>query len=131
MNERTCFWFLGGVIFIMASTSLFICQIPVRVTQRPRYSVSFFPKNELSVFHLSLFALRFFSTSSNLFNGSDQSLLVITKNLLMYSGINSNLWKIPFIFSLKISGELLTPIGRRLYRKFLHGRIIVHMLLAY
>ena len=67
MNERTCLWFLGGIIFKMASTFLFNGETPVYVTQKPKYSISGFPKNEFLILHLSLFALRFFITSSNLF----------------------------------------------------------------
>ena len=48
MNAHTCVLFFGGVIFTVASNFLFIGQIPVLVTQNPRYSISVCPKYDLS-----------------------------------------------------------------------------------
>ena len=83
-----------------------------------------------SILHLSPFALSFVSNSSNLFKWLDQSSLVIIKMSLIYALINYIPRNISFIFSWKLSGELNTPIGGRLYLYFPHGRIIVHKLLA-
>ena len=131
MNERTCFWFIGGVIFTMASAFLFNGHIPVRVTQKSRYPISVCPKNNFSILHLSPFTLRFVSTSSNLFKRSDQSNLAIIKRSSVYALINYIPRIISFILSWKMSGELHTPIGKNLYFYFTHGRIIVHKLLSY
>ena len=62
-------------------------------------------------------------------NRLDQSILVITKNSFMHAQINSNTQNISFIFSWNMSGELLTNLGRCLYRYFTHARIIIHRLI--
>ena len=130
MNERTCFWFVGGVIFTMASIFL-TGRIPIRVTHKSRYSILLCPKNVFLILHLSLFSLIFFSNSSNLFNWSEQSPLVIINMSSMYALINYIMMKISLLFSWKMSRKLHTPIVRHLYLYFTNGRIIVHKLLAY
>ena len=107
---------------------LFIGQIPVRVTQKYKYYISVCLKNYLLMLHLSALSLSFCIISSNCFKWSDQSPLVIIKSSLMYAWISSNPWNIYFIFSWKISGKFLTPIGRRLYQYFTQVSIIIHRL---
>ena len=130
MNSLTCFSLVGGIIFIMASTFLFIGWIPFWVTQKSKYSISVCPKNDFSMLHLSLLSLRFYRISSKMSKWSDQSPLVIIKRSSMYAWINSNPRNISLIFFWKISGEWLTPIVRRLYWYFPQDRIIFHRLLA-
>ena len=130
MSTRTYFVLFDGVILDMASTLLFIDRIPVRVTQKLRYFISACSKNDFSILHFSPLSLRFCSVSSKFSKRSDQSPLVITNRSLIYAWIHLNPRNIFFIFSCKISGELLNPSVRRLYRYFTHGRIIVHKLLA-
>ena len=127
MNARTCFWLFGGFIFTMGSTILCIGIIPFRVTHKPRYYILVCPKNDFSFLHLSPLSLSFCSVSTKFSRLSDQSSLVIIKSSSMHAQIYSN---ISFIFSGKMSGELLTPISRRLYRYLPHGRMILHRLLA-
>ena len=128
MNSHTCFCFFCGLIFTMASTLLFIGRIPFRFTQKSRYFISVFPKKDFLILHLSPSSLSFL-VSVTISRWSDQPPLVIINRSYMYYQINPNPRNIYFIFSWKISGELLTPIGRHLYRYFPHGRIIVHRLL--
>ena len=130
MNARTSFLSFSGVISAMASTYYFICRIPVLVTQKPRYSILVCLKDDFLILHWSPLSLRFFSISYNFSKRLYQSPLVIINRSLMYAQIHSNPRNILFMFSWKMSGELLTPIGRRLYRYFPHGRMIVNMLLA-
>ena len=130
MNSHTSFVLFGGITFTMASTFLFIGPIPVWVTQKPIYSIYVCPKYEFSIWNLTPLSLSFCRVSSNFSKQSYQSYLVVINRSSMYAWINSNPQNIYFIFSWKVPGELLTPIGRRLYRSFPHGRIIVHMLLA-
>ena len=114
----------------MASTFSFTGWIPVCVTMKPIYSILVCFKNYFSILHLSPLDVRFFSTSSNLFEWSYQSLLMIIKRSSMYTLINSILRNISFILSWIMSQEVHTPIGRRLYFYFPHWRIILHTLLA-
>ena len=123
-------------MFTIASNFSFIGRFPVQVTFKPRYFILVCPKYDFLILYLSPFALRFFSTSSNLSKLSDQSPLVITNRSSMYALINSILQNISFIFSWrmswKMSGELPPPpSGKHLYLHFTHGRIIVHKLLDY
>ena len=110
------------------ASNCFTGYILVRINQKPRYSISVCPNNILSILHLSPFALIFSITSSNLFKWLYQSPLVIINRSSMYDLINSIPRNISFNLSWKISGELHTPIGRRLYLYFPHGRMIVHKL---
>ena len=130
MNERTCFWFIGGVIFTMTSTFSSTGWIPVRVTQNFGYFISVCPKNDFSILHLSLFDIIFVSTSSNLSKWSDKSPSAIIKISLMYALINYIPRNISFIISWKTYRDLHTPIGRHLYLYVTHKRIILHKLLA-
>ena len=130
MNAHIFFMLFCGIIFNMDYTFLFIGQIPFRVTQNPRYPISACPKNYFSVLHLSPLSLRFSGVSSNFSKLLDQSPLVIINRSSMYARINSNPLNISFIFSWKMSRELLTPIVRHLYWYFHHGRIFVHKLLS-
>ena len=102
-------------MFTMDSTFLFIGQIPVQFTHKPRYPISVFPNYDFSILHLSLFSLRFLITNSNWSKWSDQSHLVITNRSSMYALIKSIQLNISFIFSWKISRELHTSIGKCLY----------------
>ena len=130
-NELThLFLFLGGVIFTMASTLLFIGQIHVLVTQNPRYSILVCPKDDFLILNLSLLSLKFLNVSSKFSKWLYQSTLGIINRSSMYAQINSKPRKISFTFSWKMPGELLTPTIRRLYRYFNHGRMIIHRLLA-
>ena len=90
---------------------LFIRRIPVRVTHKPKYSISICPKNEFLILHLSLLSLIFCWVSSNFSKRMEQPPLVIINRSSNYAWINSNLRIISFIFSWKIPGELFTPIG--------------------
>ena len=71
MNACTSFVFLSSVIFTMASTLLFIDWIPVRVAQKPRYSISVFPNNNFSVLHSMPLSLIICSVRSNFSKQSD------------------------------------------------------------
>ena len=119
MNSRTCYVVFGGAIFTMASTLLFIGRIPFRATQKLRYPILAYSKNILLILHLIPLFLRFCSVGSNIYNLSYQLPLVIINRSSIYTQINLNPRNILFIFSWKMSGELLTPIGRCLYRYFL------------
>ena len=113
----------------MDSNFLFMSQITFWVTQKTRYSTSACTKIDLLISHLRPFSSMCCGVSYKFSNRSDQSILVITKNSFMHAQINSNTQNISFIFSWNMSGELLTNLGRCLYRYFTHARIIIHRLI--
>ena len=115
----------------MASIVIFICLTPLSVTQKPKYSISVFLKKDYSILYLSPFSLSLLSVHYRFCIWYVQSLLVRNSRSSMYERMNLNPWNKSFIFCWKMSGEFATPIGRRLYRYFPHGRIIVHKLLAF
>ena len=129
MKSHTCFLFFGGLIFTMASNFSFTDRIPFWVTQKPIYSISACPENNISILHLIPLYLRFCRVSSNFSKLSYQSSLLINNRPLMYAQIKSNPHNISFLFSWKMSGELLTPIGKHLHQYFRHGGIILHILM--
>ena len=59
MNSHTSFVLFGGFMFTMASTFLFIDQIPVRVTLKPKYSIYVCPKKDFPMSQLSPLSLIF------------------------------------------------------------------------
>ena len=115
----------------MASIFLFMGLTPSRVTQKLQYSNSVCQKKYLSILHLSTFSFSLLSVNSNFCIWYVQSPLVMINRLYIYARINSNTWNKSFIFCCKMSGEFPTPIGRRLYRYFNNGIIILHKLLAF
>ena len=131
IDFRTYFRKLGDFMLVMASVFLFIGLMPSRVTQKPKYSISVCHKKDFSIFHWSPFSFKLLSINSNFCTWSVQYPFVKTKSSSMYAQINSNPWNKLFSFCWKMSGKLLTPIGRCLYRYFPHGIIIVHKLLAF
>ena len=61
----------------------------LRVTHKPKYSISVCPKNYLSILHLSLFSFSLISLNSNFFTFSVQSPFAKIKMLYMYTWMNS------------------------------------------
>ena len=130
MNTLTWLVLVSSVIFIMDYTFLCIGHIPFQVTQKPIHSISVYPKNDFFKIILKPVFFNILCVSSNLSKWSNQSPLVIINRSLMYAWINSNPLNISFIFSWKMSRDLLTPIVRHFYRYFTQGKMIVHRLLA-
>ena len=87
---------------------------PLCVTQIPKYSIFVFLKNFFSMLHLSHFSFSSFRVNFNFCTWSFLSLFVNNKRSSIYTQINSNPWNKSLIVFYKMSGDLETPIGRRL-----------------
>ena len=102
-------------MLVIANNVLLSGLTPFRVTQKPKYSILVWPKKEFSVLHLSPYYFIYIRLSSNFVKYSFQSKFVKSKSSSINARIKFNPWNSSFIFSWKMSDELLTPIGRRFY----------------
>ena len=110
---------------------LFMDLTQSSVTQKPKYSISVLPKYEFSILYSSPFPFSLLRIISTFCRWSIQSHFLRIKREYMYAQMNYNSWNKAFILYWKMSDEIATPIGRRLYQYFPHGRIILHKLLAF
>ena len=105
--SRWCHIFYGFYI-------LFMGLIPLRVTQKPKYSISVCPEKYFSMLHLSPFSFSLLSVNYSFCAWSVKSSLVKINKSSMYARINLNPWNKSFIFCWKFSGEFADLVGRHL-----------------
>ena len=84
---------------------------PLYITQKPKYSISGWPKNDFSTLNFSPFNCSLISTCSRFAKWLVQSLAIKTNRPLRYAQIFPKTWNSLFIFPWKMSRELHTPIG--------------------
>ena len=98
MNIFVCRTVDGSWSLAMASNFSPRGWILYHLTQNPRYSQSYWPKNDLSEFNFSPSSARRIITSSSSTSWSYQSLLVVKRTSSSYGLVCSKPWNISLVY---------------------------------